>query len=58
MFIIFSGVLLSAVNRTDYENGKNAFLIVLDSKTMKELARVEFNVPRFPRDFHGVFKSA
>ena len=58
MFIIFSGVLLSAVNRTDFENGKNAFLIVLDAKTMKELARVEFSVPRFPRDFHGIFKSA
>lgn len=52
------GVLLSAVNRTDFELAKNAFFLVLDAKTMKELARVEFNVPRFPKDFHGLFKSA
>ena len=55
---LFLGVLLSAVNRTDFELGKNAFFLVLDAKTMKELARVEFNVPRFPKDFHGLFKSA
>ena len=50
-----SGVLLSAVNRIDFDEGNNAFLLVLDAKTMQEIARAEFNVLRFPKDFHGLF---
>lgn len=50
------GVLLSAVNRTDFDTGKNAFFLILDAKSMKEIARAEFNVPRFPKDFHGLFR--
>ena len=57
VFSVASGVLLSAVNRTDFDEGNNAFLLVLDAKTMKEIARADFNVPRFPRDFHGLFYS-
>ena len=52
-----SGVLLSAVNRTDFDEGNNAFLLVLDAKKMQEIARAEFNIPRFPKDFHGLFHS-
>ena len=53
---IISGVVLSAVNCTEFESGKRAFLLVLDAKTMKEIARADFNVPRFPKDFHGMFR--
>ena len=52
-----SGVLLVAVNRTDFDEGNNAFLLVLDATTMQEIARVDFNIPRFPKDFHGYFHS-
>lgn len=51
------GVILSAVNSSDFDQGKNAFLLVLDAKTMSEIARAEFpDIPRFPRDFHGMFR--
>jgi hypothetical protein len=48
---------LSAVNNSDFDKGKNAFLLVLDAKSMKEIARAEFDIPRFPKDFHGLFKT-
>ncbi|XP_060569819.1 carotenoid-cleaving dioxygenase, mitochondrial-like [Ruditapes philippinarum] len=51
------GVVLSSVNTSDYDKGKNAFLLVLDAKSMKEIARAEFDIPRFPKDFHGLFKT-
>ena len=44
------------MNCTEFEDGKRAFLLVLDAKTMKEIARADFNVPRFPKDFHGMFR--
>lgn len=50
------GVLLSAINRTDFDTGKNAFFLFLDAKSMQEIARAEFDVPRFPKDFHGLFR--
>ncbi|KAK3593226.1 hypothetical protein CHS0354_012304 [Potamilus streckersoni] len=52
------GILMSAVNDTDFESGKQAFLLILNAKTMHELARVHFNIPRFPKDFHGLFRNA
>ncbi|XP_060569813.1 carotenoid-cleaving dioxygenase, mitochondrial-like [Ruditapes philippinarum] len=51
------GVVLSAVNNSDHDKGKNAFLLVLDAKSMTEIARAEFDIPRFPKDFHGLFKT-
>ena len=53
---LISGVLLSAVNSSDFDAGKNAFLLVLDAKSMKEIARAEFRIQRFPKDFHGIFR--
>lgn len=52
------GVILSAIGRTDYDdkNGANAFLLVLDARTMEEMARVDFGVSRFPKDLHGMFR--
>ena len=54
----FAGVLLSAVCRSDFDSGPNnhAFLLVLRASDMQEIARVEFGVPRFPKDLHGLFK--
>ena len=53
-----SGVLLSAVNSSDFDSGKSAFLLVLDAKSMTEIARAEFkDIHRFPKDFHGLFRS-
>nr|ALG64487.1 carotene and beta,beta-carotene 9',10'-oxygenase [Meretrix meretrix] len=51
------GVLLSAICRTDFDekDGGNAFLLILDAKTMLEIARADFGVPRFPKDLHGLF---
>lgn len=50
------GVLISAVNKVLPDDTVQCFLIVLDGKTMKELARVEFEgIDRFPRDFHGIY---
>ncbi|KAL4230270.1 hypothetical protein ACF0H5_010656 [Mactra antiquata] len=53
------GVVLSAIGRTDFDeqDGSNAFLLILDAKTMEEIARVDFGVPRFPKDLHGLFSS-
>lgn len=54
----FLGVVLSAVNNSNFDTGKSAFLLVLDARTMKEIARAEFkDIERFPRDFHGLFRS-
>lgn len=50
------GVVLAAVNSSDFDAGKNAFLIVLDGRTLTEVARSEFNIQRFPKDFHGLFR--
>jgi hypothetical protein len=59
MPILFSsGVLLSAVSRTDFDEkgGANAFLLILDARSMQEIARADFGVPRFPKDLHGIFR--
>ena len=55
--LYLAGVLLSAISRTDYEegDGRNAFLLILDAQTMVEIARADFGVPRFPKDLHGIF---
>jgi carotenoid cleavage dioxygenase-like enzyme len=54
---MFSGILLSAVNNSDFDQGKSAFLLVLDAKSMTEIARAEFpDIARFPKDFHGLFR--
>ncbi|XP_060600972.1 carotenoid-cleaving dioxygenase, mitochondrial-like [Ruditapes philippinarum] len=52
------GVLLSAVSRTDFDEkgGANAFLLILDARSMQEIARADFGVPRFPKDLHGIFR--
>lgn len=53
------GVVVSAVNKHGgTEEETTCFLLMLDAKTFKELARVEFEgVGRFPKDFHGSFAS-
>lgn len=52
------GLLLSPVSRTDFDEtkGSDAFLLILDATTFQEIARVEFCIPRFPKDLHGMFK--
>ncbi|XP_053399939.1 beta,beta-carotene 15,15'-dioxygenase-like [Mercenaria mercenaria] len=51
------GVLLSCVNNSEFDKGKNAFLLMLDAKSMTEIARAEFDVSRFTNGFHGMFKT-
>ncbi|KAL3862653.1 hypothetical protein ACJMK2_008607 [Sinanodonta woodiana] len=52
------GVLLSAINDIKADVQSKAFLVILDAKNMREIARAYFDLSRFPRDFHGLFKSA
>ena len=47
------GVILSAVIHT--ELGRNPYLLILDSKTMHEIGRAEFEEVQFPKDLHGIF---
>ena len=49
------GVILSAVIPTDL--GRHPYLVVLDSKTMNEVGRAEFEQVEFPKDLHGTFVS-
>ena len=49
------GVILSAVIRT--ELGQHPYLLILDSKTMNEIGRAEFEGVKFPKDLHGIFIS-
>ncbi|ESO85228.1 hypothetical protein LOTGIDRAFT_195993 [Lottia gigantea] len=48
------GVLIASVNTTDDE--KLCYLLVLDGKTMEEIARAYFKV-WIPKDLHGLFVS-
>ncbi|KAL5499778.1 hypothetical protein EMCRGX_G011238 [Ephydatia muelleri] len=47
------GVILSAVIHSDPE--QNPFLLILDSKTMNEIGRAEFEEVKFHKDLHGIF---
>lgn len=49
----WSGVILSAVIHSDPE--QNPFLLILDSKTMNEIGRAEFEEVKFHKDLHGIF---
>jgi len=47
---------VSAINKVLPDSTSQCFLLVLDCKTMKELARAEFKgIDRFPMDFHGAY---
>ena len=47
------GVILSSVLRS--ADGRSPFLLVLDARTFKEVARVEFDGVDIHRDLHGIF---
>ena len=47
------GVILSSVLRN--ADGKSPFLLVLDARTFKEVARVEFEGIDIQKDIHGIF---
>ncbi|XP_052760427.1 retinal Mueller cells isomerohydrolase-like isoform X2 [Mya arenaria] len=52
------GVIISAINTVEFDKGRHAFLLILDARTMSEIARAEFpDVERFPRDLHGLFRA-
>ncbi len=55
MYIII-GVILSAVLRVD--ESQPPFLLVLDARTMAEMARVEFPGIQWHKDVHGIFVPA
>ena len=48
-----TGVILSSVLRN--ADGKSPFLLVLDARTFKEVARVEFDGVDMHKDIHGMF---
>ncbi len=48
-----AGVILSAVLRED--ESQPPFLLVLDAKTMSEIARAEFSGIQWHKDIHGMF---
>ena len=51
---MFTGVILSAVLSEDDET--KAFLLLLDAKSFKEIARASFETPSaITGDFHGLF---
>ena len=49
----YTGVILSSVLRN--ADGKSPFLLVLDARTFKEVARVEFDGVDMHKDIHGIF---
>ncbi len=51
-----TGVILSAVLRVD--ESQPPFLLVLDARTMAEMARVEFPGIQLHKDIHGIFVPA
>ena len=48
-----TGVILSSVLRN--ADGKSQFILVLDARTFKEVARVEFEGVDMHKDIHGIF---
>ena len=48
-----AGVILSSVLRN--ADGKSQFILVLDARTFKEVARVEFEGVDMHKDIHGIF---
>lgn len=49
------GVLLSSVITFNEEGQRYQFLIILDAKTMTEVARAELPEVSVPKTFHGSF---
>ena len=51
------GVLLSVVLEVDLESCRPHFLVALDARTMKEIARANFNHRelQIPPSIHGIF---
>ena len=50
---IHTGVILSSVLRN--ADGRSPFLLVLDGRTFKEIARVDFDGVDIHKDLHGLF---
>ena len=53
IMLILLGLLLSVV--LHMERKQSPFLVIIDTSSMNEVGRVEFEGVQMPKDIHGIF---